>query len=61
MDSSSNLFRQMPVAIEAERALLGAMPLGKIKAATLDELCAIKGIGKAEAENIVAYFGKKRK
>ena len=25
MDSSSNLFRQMPVAIEAERALLGAI------------------------------------
>ena len=42
------------------RALLREMPLGKIRMATIEELCAVKGIGKADAERIVNYFKEKR-
>ena len=42
------------------KLLLAAMPLAKIRNATVDELCAIKGIGQADAERIVEYFKKKR-
>jgi excinuclease ABC subunit C len=38
------------------RALLSAYPLGKIKSATVDELCAVRGIGRADAERIIQYF-----
>ncbi len=43
------------------RALLKAMPLGKIKGSTIEELCSVKGIGKGDAEKIVAYFNKGKK
>ena len=36
------------------------MPLGKIRIATVQELMAVKGIGKADAERIVKYFEEKR-
>ncbi len=42
------------------KALLSAMPLGKIRSATVDELLAVKGIGRADAERIVTYFKEKR-
>ena len=42
------------------RALLSAMPLGKIRLASADELCSVKGIGRADAERIVRYFEEKR-
>ena len=42
------------------KALLSAMPLGKIRTATVEELCNVKGIGQADAERIVEYFKKKR-
>ena len=38
------------------RALLAAMPLGKIKEATAEELTAVKGIGEADAKRIAEYF-----
>jgi excinuclease ABC subunit C len=38
------------------RALLSAYPLGKIKSASVDELCAVRGIGRADAERIIQYF-----
>lgn len=43
------------------RALLGAMPLGKIKTATAKELGRVKGIGEKDAENIVKYFSGTKK
>ena len=43
------------------RALLLAMPLGKIKAATAAELSAVRGIGEADAKKIVEFFSKKKK
>ena len=42
------------------KALLSAMPLGKIRTATVDELMAIKGIGRNDAERVVKYFEEKR-
>ena len=42
------------------RALLREMPLGKIRMATVDEISAVKGIGRSDAERIVKYFEEKR-
>ena len=42
------------------KALLKAMPLGKIRTATVEELSAVKGIGQSDAERIVKYFSEKR-
>ena len=42
------------------KALLSAMPLAKIRNASAEELCAVKGIGMADAERIVEYFKEKR-
>ena len=43
------------------RLLLAAMPLGKIKSATREEIASVKGIGRADAERIAAYFSKNKK
>ena len=37
------------------------MPLAKIKTATAEELCAVKGISERDASEIVAYFENERK
>ncbi len=42
------------------KALLSAMPLGKIRTASVEELSAVKGIGKADAQRICSYFEEKR-
>ena len=42
------------------RSLLKEMPLGKIRTASLEEILAIKGISRADAERIVKYFEEKR-
>lgn len=42
------------------RALLRAMPMGKIRIATVEELSGVKGISKSDAERIAAYFKEKR-
>ena len=42
------------------RALLSAMPMARIRAASAEELCAVRGIGRADAERIEAYFKEKR-
>ena len=42
------------------KALLKAMPLGKIRTATVEELSAIKGISLSDAEKIVEYYKEKR-
>ena len=43
------------------RALLSAMPLARIRRATVDELLAVRGIDRADAEKIYKYFEEKRK
>ena len=43
------------------RALLSAMPLGKIKEASISELSSVKGIGEEDAERIAEYFKKKKR
>ena len=43
------------------RALLSAMPLGKIRVADVEELCSVKGIGRADAERVHEYFKNKTK
>ena len=42
------------------KALLAAMPLGKIRTASVTELAAVKGIGVGDAERIAKYFEEKR-
>jgi excinuclease ABC subunit C len=42
------------------RALLSAMPLGKIRTASVEELAAVKGIGQKDAEKIYEYFKAKK-
>ena len=42
------------------KVLLAAMPLGKIRTATIEELSSVKGIGVADAERIYKYFEQKR-
>ena len=48
------------IGISKARALLSAYPLGKIKTASVEELCEVKGIGRADAERIVEYFKKSK-
>ena len=43
------------------RALLSAMPLGKIREAKVEELMAVRGIGQADAERIYGYFRQAHK
>ena len=57
----STLERIEGIGAAKARALLAAMPLGKIKEATLEELCAVRGIGKKDAVNIREYFDKNRR
>ena len=40
------------------KALLSAMPLGKIKTASVEELLTVKGIGESDAQRIRKYFSK---
>ena len=42
------------------KALLAAMPLAKIRCASVDELCKVRGIGRGDAEHIVKYYEEKR-
>ena len=42
------------------KALLSAMPLGRIKECGVEELLSVKGIGKKDAEAIYAYFHKNK-
>ena len=42
------------------RLLLSAMPLSRIRQASVDELAAVRGIGRVDAERIVKYFEEKR-
>lgn len=43
------------------KILLAAMPLGKIREATKEELSAIRGISAGDAERIFAYYSKYKK
>ena len=43
------------------KRLLSAMPLGRIREASVDELAAVKGIARSDAERIHEYFKNKKK
>ena len=40
------------------RKLLAAMPLGALRRASVEELLAVRGISRADAEAIYAYYHK---
>ena len=42
------------------KLLLSAMPLGKIRASSVEELLAIRGISEKDAKNIYEYYHKKK-
>lgn len=58
----SSLEKIPGIGPEKARALMSALKSVKaVAAASEEELCAIKGIGKSDAENIRLYFSNKRK
>ena len=57
----SSLERIEGIGPAKARALLSAMPLGRIREASAEELAAVKGIGEADARRIHEYFREKRK
>lgn len=57
----STLTRINGIGDAKAKALLAAMPLAKIKTATVAELSAVKGISKRDAEAIYTYFEEERK
>ena len=57
----STLERIEGIGAAKARALLGAMPLGKIKTASIKELSAVRGIGEHDAERIYKFFHKDKK
>ena len=57
----SSLTKIPGIGEKKAKLLLSSMPLAKIKTATVDELTAIKGVSKRDAEAIREYFGKKEK
>jgi excinuclease ABC subunit C len=56
----SSLERIEGIGPAKAKALLAAMPLSLIREADVDTLAAVKGISKADAERIHAYFLEKR-
>lgn len=54
----STLERIEGIGPKKAKALLSAMPLGKIKEAARDELLSVKGIGESDADRIIEYFSK---
>ena len=57
----STLTRINGIGEAKARALLAAMPLAKIRTATAEELSAVKGISKRDAEAVYTYFDEERK
>ncbi len=57
----STLTRINGIGEAKARALLAAMPLAKIRTATVEELSAVKGISKRDAEAVYTYFDEERK
>ncbi len=57
----STLTRIKGIGEKKARALLSAMPLAKIKTASVEELSAVVGISERDAEAIVAHFENERK
>ncbi len=56
----SSLERISGIGPAKARALLSAMPLGKIRLASTEELCAVRGISQRDADAIRAYFQSKK-
>ena len=59
--TTSSLERIDGIGPAKARALLGAMPLSKIRDASEEELAAIKGISAADAKKIREYFSERKK
>ncbi len=57
----SSLEKIKGIGPKKAKMLLCAMPLGKIRAASLQELSQIKGISRADAESIYTYYNKNKK
>ena len=57
----SSLERIEGIGPAKARALLSAMPLGRIREASVEELLTVRGIGEADARRIHEYFREKRK
>lgn len=55
----SSLEKIKGIGPKKARSLLQAMPLGKIRLSSVDELAAVKGISAADAENIYNYYHQK--
>jgi excinuclease ABC subunit C len=47
--------------VKAKTLLRQLGGLGAVKSATIDELVAVKGISRRDAENIVEYFNRNNK
>ena len=56
----STLERIEGIGEKKARALLSAMPLGKIKEASIEELTSVRGIGKSDAVKIREYFDRNK-
>ena len=56
----STLERIDGIGAAKARALLSAMPLGKIKEASVEEISSVKGIGRSDAAKIREYFDRNR-
>jgi len=57
----STLTRIKGIGDSKARALLSAMPMAKIKLASVEELSAVKGISVRDAEAVYSYFEEERK
>jgi excinuclease ABC subunit C len=55
----SSLEKISGIGPKKAKLLLHSMPLFKIRAAEVDELAAVKGISRADAQNIYEYYHKK--
>jgi excinuclease ABC subunit C len=57
----SSLTKIQGIGEKKAKLLLSAMPMAKIKVASVDDLVNIKGVSKKDAEAIHEYFTKNKK
>ncbi|MBQ8321327.1 MAG: excinuclease ABC subunit UvrC [Clostridia bacterium] len=59
--TTSSLEKIEGIGPKKARALLSELPFSRIRSAGVEELMAVKGIGRSDAERIHAYFADKKK